>query len=76
MGRRKGAQITLGLCSCGHPKLFHMTSERSGAEGHGVCAVSDCGCDKYTWIQCTTKIRVKDTPEAWAHWRRRNFEYT
>lgn len=75
MGRNKGAIITTTLCKCGHEKIIHMPSTISSAEGHGACASSHCGCEKFTWTGYTTTFQVKDTKEAWEYWRKMEFKF-
>jgi len=75
MARHKGALITVVLCKCGHMKLMHLDSCYSGAECHGACAVSRCGCDKFTWTHHTETMNAKDTDDAWRYWGKRDFQF-
>lgn len=38
------------MCSCKHKRSEHTDRLGGMARGHGACMVSDCKCNKFTWV--------------------------
>lgn len=63
MVRPRGITYKVYECECSHLQLVHHASERSGADGHGGCAVEGCNCTKFRWTPRCDIIFTKSSIE-------------